>query len=73
MLCLTYEQRDAEQRVASRTARLMAVYRAAKTFAEGMRRLGPREYECDPGSMLALRTALAEAGLELLRERKRDK
>jgi len=73
MLALTYEQRDAEQRVATRTARLLEVYHAAKRLAGGMKRIGTTEYELEPAAVLSLRTTLAEAGLLLLKERRTDK
>jgi hypothetical protein len=73
MLALTYEQRDAEQRVATRTARLLEVYHAAKRLTDGMKRIGNKEYEVEPAAVLSLRTTLTEAGLFLLKERRLEK
>lgn len=68
MLALTLNERIAEQRVAVKLARLLEVYHVAKKLAKGMRRIGPREYEIDPGAVLALRSTLAEAGLVMMRK-----
>jgi hypothetical protein len=72
MLALTSEQRIAGQRIAARTARLLELYHAAKRLAAGMRRVGVGVYELEPAAVLSLRTSLAEAALELRRERKHE-
>lgn len=65
MLCLTLNERIAEQRVATKLVRLLEVYRVAKRMARSMKRIGKREYEIEPGAVLALRSTLAEAALHL--------
>jgi hypothetical protein len=65
MLSLTLNERIAEQRVSLKLARLLEVYRVAKSLARGMERIGKREYAIEPSAVLALKSTLAEAAIYL--------
>lgn len=68
MLCLDLNERIAEQRAAVRLSRLLEVFKVARALEKSLRRLGPREYEIDPGAVLALRTTLTEAALVMRKD-----